>query len=129
MIAATGLPPNSLDSATYDATVVLMLAALAAANGQPDPTAITGSQIRVAVRGTSDPLGQIVRTGVDEFAKAVELIRQGLPINYEGAQSPCDFDESGSVATRFIHFVIANGVFQDMQVYDCVASPNCPVQL
>ena len=129
MAAATGLPPNSLDSATYDATATLMLAALAAASGQPDPTAITGAQIRAAMRGTSDPLGQMVGAGASEFATAAGLISQGLPINYEGAQSPCDFDESGSVATRFIHFVIANGVFQDMQVYDCVASPTCPVQL
>ncbi|MBN2574191.1 MAG: ABC transporter substrate-binding protein [Deltaproteobacteria bacterium] len=129
MVAATGLPPSSMDSSTYDATVVLMLAALAAANGQPDATAITGAQIRAMVRGTSDPMGQIVRTGVDEFVKAVGLIGQGVPINYEGAQSPCDFDESGSVATRFTHFVIANGAFVDLEVYDCVASPTCPVQL
>jgi ABC-type branched-subunit amino acid transport system substrate-binding protein len=129
MIATTGLPPSSLDSATYDAAAVLMLAALAAAAGQPDPTAITGAQIRAAVRGTSTPLGQIVGAGVDEFAKAAGFISQGVPINYEGAQSPCDFDESGSVATRFVHFVIANAAFQDIEVYNCVGSPDCPLQL
>jgi len=118
-----------MDSSTYDAAVVLMLAALAAANGQPDPTAITGAQIRAAMRSTSDPLGQVVGSGVDGFAKAAGFISQGVPINYEGAQSPCDFDESGSVATRFTHFVIANGAFVDLEVYDCVASPTCPVQL
>ncbi len=129
LTAATGMAPSSLDSATYDAAAVLMLAALSAANGQPDPTAITGAQIRAAMRGTSDPSGQIVRTGVDEFATAVGLISQGLPINYEGAQSPCDFDESGSVATRFSHFVIQDNAFKDLEVYDCVSSPDCPVQL
>ena len=127
MTSATGLPPNSLDSAAYDATATLLLATLAAATGQPDPALITGAQIRASMRGTSDPLGQIVRTGVNEFTTAVGLISQGIPINYEGAQSPCDFDESGSVSTRFVHFVIANGAFQDMEVYDCVASPDCPV--
>jgi hypothetical protein len=134
MIAATGLAPNSLDSAAYDAAATLMLATLAAANlaavnGQPDPTATTGAEIRAAMRGTSDLAGQVVRTGVADFAMAVGLIGQGLPINYEGAQSPCDFDESGSVSTRFSHFVIQNGAFADVAVYDCVSSPNCPLQL
>jgi ABC-type branched-subunit amino acid transport system substrate-binding protein len=129
LIAATGLPPSSMDSSTYDATVVLMLAALIAAHDNLDPTTITGEQVRAAVRSTSDPAGEIVTAGVAEFTKAVGLIEQGAPINYEGAQSPCDFDESGSVATRFIHFVIARGAFQDLYVYDCVSSPTCPVQL
>jgi len=128
LTASTGLPPNSLDAATYDATVTLMLATLAAANGQADPTLVTGEQIRAAMRGTSTPGGQIVRTGVDEFAKAAGFIAQGVPINYEGAQSPCDFDDNNSVATRFVHFTIANGAFKDGAVYDCVASPDCVVQ-
>ena len=129
LTATTGMAPNSMDSATYDAVAVLMLAALSAANGQPDPTTITGAQIRSAVRGTSDPSGQIVGTGVDEFTKAVGFISQGLPINYEGAQSPCDFDESGSVTTRLVHFVIENNAFKDMEVFDCVSSPDCPIQM
>jgi branched-chain amino acid transport system substrate-binding protein len=127
MTAATGLPPASLDAATYDATAVLMLAALAAAQGQPDPTLITGAQIRAAMLGTSNPVGQVVGAGIAEFTKAVGLITQGLPINYEGAQSPCDFDASGSVSTRFSQFVIANAMFVDTAFYDCVASPTtCP---
>jgi hypothetical protein len=128
MIVATGLPPASLDAASYDATAALMLAALAAAQGQPDPAAITGAQIRAAMLGTSNPVGQVVGTGVAEFTKAVELISQGMPINYEGAQSPCDFDASGSVSTRFVQFVIANSAFQDTAFYDCVGSPTtCPL--
>jgi ABC-type branched-subunit amino acid transport system substrate-binding protein len=99
LMATTGMAPNSMDSATYDAAAVLMLAALAAANGQPDPTTITGAQIRAAMRGTS------------------------------GAQSPCDFDASGSVTTRLVHFVIENNAFKDMEVYDCVSSPDCPIQM
>jgi ABC-type branched-subunit amino acid transport system substrate-binding protein len=127
MIAGTGLPPASLDAATYDATAVLMLAALTAAQGLPDPTAITGAQIRAAMLGTSNPMGQAVGTGIAELAKAVGLISQGLPINYEGAQSPCDFDETGSVATRFAQFSIANAAFSDTAFYDCVGSPSCPL--
>lgn len=128
LTATTGFPPNSMDASTYDSTVVLMLAALTAANGLPDPAAVTGAQIRAAVRGTSTAGGQVVGTGTEEFTKAVAAIMQGQPINYEGAQSPCDFDESGNVTTRFVHFTIANGAFKDDDVYDCVASPTCPVQ-
>jgi hypothetical protein len=128
LTAATGLPPNSMDSSTYDAAVTLMLATLIAANGQPDATAITGPQIRAVMRSTSTAGGQVVRTGVDELAKAVGFITQGVPINYEGAQSPCDFDDNNSVTTRFSYFDIANGAFRDLQVYDCVASPDCVVQ-
>jgi ABC-type branched-subunit amino acid transport system substrate-binding protein len=128
LTAATGLPPNSLDSSTYDAAVVLMLGALIAATGQPDATAVTGAQIRAAIASTSTAGGQVVRTGEAEFTKAVGLVAQGLPINYEGAQSPADFDVTGSVATRFVHFSIANGAFHDMEVYDCVASPDCLAQ-
>jgi ABC-type branched-subunit amino acid transport system substrate-binding protein len=126
--AATGLAPNSLDSATYDAAATLMLATLIASAAQADPTAVTGAQIRAAMRSTSDLAGQVVYAGVNGFASAVGLIGQGLPINYEGAQSPCDFDENGSVSTRFSHFVVRNAAFADMGVYNCVASADCPVQ-
>ena len=125
MQAATGMPPNSLDSSTYDAAAALMLASLIAAQGQPDPTAITGQQVRDAVASTSDPTGDVVRPGVEGFASAVALIKQGKPINYEGAQGPCDFDQYGNVTNDLIHFVIKNSAFEDQDLYDCVSSPSC----
>jgi branched-chain amino acid transport system substrate-binding protein len=126
MQSATSVPANSLDSATYDAAAVLMLASLIAGQGQSDPTAVTGQQVRDAMASTSDPAGTIVRPGVKGFASAVGLIQQGKPINYEGAQGPCDFDQYGNVNNDLIHFTIENSVFKDQELYDCVSDASCP---
>lgn len=128
MQALTDLPPNSLDSSSYDAAATLMLAALIAAHEEDDPSTVTGKQVRDAMESTSDPDGKVVRPGVKGFTTAVNLIEQGKPINYEGAQGPCDFDEHGNVTNDLIRFVITKGVFKDMEVYDCVSSPSCPVK-
>ena len=124
--AMTGLPPAQADAMSYDAAVTLMLASLIAARGQADPTAITGAQIRDALRSTSDPTGEIVRTGKTELAKAVTLIEQGQPINYEGASGPCDYDENGNVATRIARFTVVGGSFTDSAIFDCVQDSSCP---
>lgn len=126
MQAATGLPPNSMDSSSYDAAAVLMLASLIAAQDEADPVAISGEQIRDAIASTSDEDGDVVRPGVAGLRTAVERIQQGEPINYEGAQGPCDFDEHGNTATDLIRFVIEGGAFEDQEIYDCVSSPSCP---
>jgi branched-chain amino acid transport system substrate-binding protein len=127
MKARTDLPPNSMDSPTYDATTALMLASLIAAQGQDDPSTITGKDVRDALASTSDLDGKVVRPGVKGLTSAVNLIEQGKPINYEGAQGPCDFDENGNVANDLIRFVISKGAFADKEIYDCVSSPTCPV--
>jgi ABC-type branched-subunit amino acid transport system substrate-binding protein len=126
--AMTGLPPAQADAKSYDAAVTLMLASLIAARGQADPTAITGAQIRDALRATSDPTGEIVRTGTAELTKAVRLIEEGHAINYEGASGPCDYDENGNVTTRIARFTVIGGAFVDSAVFDCVQDPSCPGQ-
>jgi hypothetical protein len=123
--AATGLPPATMDSASFDGAATLMLAALIAAQTS-DPAAITGTQIRDNMRSTSDLTGTVVTPGVAGFTQAVQLITQGKPINYEGAQGPCDFDENGNVKNRLVHFQIANIAFANIGFYDCVSSPTCP---
>jgi len=128
MQALTDMPPNSLDSSSYDAAATLMLASLIAAQALDDPSAVTGKQIRDAMASISDPDGKVVRPGVKGFTTAVNQIEQGKPINYEGAQGPCDFDENGNVTNDLIHFVIAKGAFKDQEIYDCVSSPSCPVK-
>jgi ABC-type branched-subunit amino acid transport system substrate-binding protein len=124
--AMTGLPPAQMDAKSYDAAATLMLAALIAAHGQEDPTAITGAQIRDALRATSDPAGEIVRTGTQELARAVTLIEEGHPINYEGASGPCDYDENGNVTTRIARFTVVGGAFVDSAIFDCVQDASCP---
>ncbi len=126
MEALLGSPPNSLDSASYDAAASLMLAALIAARDLVDPAALTGAQIRDAMRKTSEASGEIVRPGVEGLTSAVQLILRGEAINYEGAQGPCDFDEQGSTRNNLVHFVIEDRTFQDRQIYDCISDPSCP---
>ena len=124
--AMTGLPPAQMDAGSYDAAVTLMLAALIAARGQEDPTAITGAEIRDAMRSTSDLTGQIVRTGTTELTKAVSLIEAGSAINYEGASGPCDYDANGNVTTRIARFTVVSGAFADSAIFDCVQDSSCP---
>ena len=128
--AQNGIAPAFEDSNSFDATNVLMLASLIAMkqSGLSDPGALTGGQIRDAIPRTSEPGGTIIRTGVDEFTKAANLIAAGSAINYEGASGPMDFDANGNVLNRLAHWQVTGGAFVDMARYDCVASVSCPLR-
>lgn len=75
-------------SHAYDAAMLLALAIEAA--GSADPAAISD-----ALRRVSGPDGETILPG--EFAKAREFIKQGQPINYDGASGLVDFDQNGDV--------------------------------
>ncbi len=90
------LPPLPYVSNMYDAIVVAALAAAAAqAKGQP----VTPLTIRDNLRFVANPGGETVIAGVDGLRKALELLRAGQDINYEGAAGTVDFDENGDVVT------------------------------
>jgi len=80
---------------TYDAVYVIALAAEKA--GSTDSTAI-----RDALRDVSNPPGEGIDPGVEEFANAVELIAAGTDIDYLGAAGPIDFDTAGDCPTGAI---------------------------
>ncbi len=71
---------------TWDATVLLMLAAQAAGNN-------SGEAIRTTIRDVSGGDG----VEVTDPCEAMELIRQGETINYQGASGNVDIDENGDV--------------------------------
>lgn len=123
---ATGLDPQFLDSHTYDATVTLMLAVAIAGRGLGDPSVVTGEQVRAAMRLTSVPGGNIVRTGAAELAKAFDLIAADKPINYEGASGPLDFTADGNVTSKLVLWQASSTAFRELATYDCVSSPDCP---
>ena len=126
MLDTVGVAPIFLDSHTYDATMVVLLASVLSARGLPDAAQITGAQIRDTMHRINEPGGTIIRTGPVEFEKAIGLIAAGQPINYEGASGPVDFDENNNVRNQIVHWRVDGGQFVDMERYDCISSSQCP---
>ncbi|MFL5413210.1 MAG: ABC transporter substrate-binding protein [Myxococcales bacterium] len=128
LVAATGQEPAFRDAAAYDAAMSLMLATLQAARSSrlDDLEAVTGAQIRDAMRKINDPRGTQVTAGTMGIAQAVKLLYAGKRIDYRGASGPCDFDAHGDVLTRLARFHVQGGRFVDLEKYDCSAGPGCP---
>jgi ABC-type branched-subunit amino acid transport system substrate-binding protein len=125
--ARYGIPVVYRDAIYYDNAMTLLLATVIAAIDLPDPLAVTGAQVRDAMKKTSDPLGTVIGTGPEEFARAVELIAEGKAINYEGASGPMDYDANGNILNRLAQYRAANGQFTDVAKFDCVKDSLCPV--
>ncbi len=75
---------------TYDAIVAIALAAETA--GSTDPTAI-----RDALRDVANAPGQVVGPGAEGVAAALEAVRAGTDVDYDGAAGSIEFDENGDV--------------------------------
>ena len=90
------LPPLPFMSNFYDAVVIAGLAAAAAqAKGKP----VTPVNVRDELRFVANPPGEVVYAGADGIKKALELLKAGKDINYEGAAGAQDFDKNGDVVT------------------------------
>ncbi len=96
------LPPKPYIGETYDAMVLLALAAQKA--GKAD-----GTSIRDNLRAVANPAGEVVGPGVDGIKKALKLIKEGKKINYEGAGGSQDFDAYGDVVTPIEIWKIEDG--------------------
>jgi neutral amino acid transport system substrate-binding protein len=81
-----GYPPPAFVAQTWDAGVLVLLAAEAA--GRNSSRGIVASLPQVA-----NPPG----TEVSDVCRALELLRQGEAINYQGASGPVDLDPLGNV--------------------------------
>jgi len=90
------LPPLPFMSNFYDAVVV---AGLAAAAAQARGLDITPVNVRDMLRVVANPPGEEIGAGVEEFKKAIQLLKDGKDINYEGAAGSVDFDDNGDVVT------------------------------
>ncbi len=90
------LPPLPYMTNFYDAVVV---AALAATSAQIRGQALTGVNVRDNLRVVSNPPGEVVVAGVAGLKKALELLKAGKEINYEGAAGAQDFDKNGDTIT------------------------------
>ena len=87
---------------SYDAMVIFGLAIEAA--DSDDPVAV-----RDAMRAVAGPPGVEVGPGEAEIKRALELLRDGQEINYQGASGPVDLDENGDVTGAMEIWKIAGG--------------------
>jgi ABC-type branched-subunit amino acid transport system substrate-binding protein len=90
------LPPLPFMSNFYDAVIV---AGLAAAACDTKGMAITRINVRDMLRVVANPPGETIIAGVEGIKKALELIKAGKDVNYEGAAGSVDFDKNGDVVT------------------------------
>jgi ABC-type branched-subunit amino acid transport system substrate-binding protein len=123
--AVYGLPAAYRAPHFYDLAFLGGLAIVAATKDLDDPTTVTGAQIAAALRDLQDPAGEVITAGAAELARAVELLRAGQKINYEGASGPLDFDANLSVRNNLAHFLATDGRFEDLEVFDCISGDDC----
>jgi ABC-type branched-subunit amino acid transport system substrate-binding protein len=96
-------PANPAADRSYDAGAIVGLA-IAAAPTQ-DPIAI-----RDAIYKVTSKDGEVIHAGKADFAKALELIKAGKPIRYEGVIGPISFDQYGDITGPFRLWKIKDGV-------------------
>jgi ABC-type branched-subunit amino acid transport system substrate-binding protein len=90
------LPPLPYMDTLYDGIVIAALAAAAAQYADMD---VTGVTVRDMLRKVANPPGEVVIAGVDGLKTALDLLKDGKDINYEGVAGSQDFDENGDVVT------------------------------
>jgi ABC-type branched-subunit amino acid transport system substrate-binding protein len=95
-------PSNPAADRSYDAGAIVGLAIAQA--GSADPAAIKDSINKVL-----DPNGTVIHAGKEEFGKALQLIKDGKAIKYEGVIGPVSFDQYGDITGPFRLWRIQNG--------------------
>jgi branched-chain amino acid transport system substrate-binding protein len=95
-------PSNPAADRAYDAGAIVGLAIAKA--GKPEPAAI-----KEAIPQVLDPNGEVINAGKEGFAKALQLIKEGKPIKYEGVIGPLSFDQYGDITGPFRLWRIQNG--------------------
>jgi branched-chain amino acid transport system substrate-binding protein len=96
-------PSNPAADRSYDAGAIVGLAIAAAPT--PEPAAI-----RDAIYKVTSKDGEAIHAGKADFAKALELLKAGKPIRYEGVIGPISFDQYGDITGPFRLWKIKDGV-------------------
>ena len=89
------LKPLPYIAESYDAVIMIALGAEKAQSVDP-------AKIRDAMRTLNDPAGEKINSGAAGIKRAIELIHQGKPINYQGASGFDGWDAAGDVPSGFI---------------------------
>lgn len=87
---------------SYDAGAIVGLAIAKAGSAEADA-------IKAAIPQVVSADGEPIFAGKDEFARALELIKAGKPIKYEGVIGPVGFDEYGDITGPFRLWRISSG--------------------
>ncbi|HVI88940.1 MAG TPA: ABC transporter substrate-binding protein [Dongiaceae bacterium] len=95
-------PSNPAADRSYDAGAIVGLAIAEAGKAEP-------AAIKEAIRKVLDPNGTVIHAGKADFAKALELIKAGKPIKYEGVIGPVQFDQYGDITGPFRLWQIKGG--------------------
>ena len=87
---------------SYDAGAIVALATAKAGKGD-------AAAIKAAIAQITDPAGTPIHAGKDEFKKALDLIKAGKSIKYEGVIGPIAFDKYGDITGPFRLWKIKDG--------------------
>ena len=93
----------------YDAVMVIGLAMNIAKE-------LSGPAIKDAIRQVHAANGTPVGTGPAEYKRALELIKAGRPIKYNGATGPIEFDANGDVTGPALVWKITGGKIETDRV-------------
>ncbi|KQX35779.1 amino acid ABC transporter substrate-binding protein [Devosia sp. Root436] len=108
LATAAGIEANATYAPqAYDAAFLLALAI--EKNGSASRDGLSA-----ALRDVASAPGETILPG--EWSKAVELIKAGTDINYEGAGGPLDFDEVGDVDGIIMELAVEGGAFVEKGV-------------
>jgi ABC-type branched-subunit amino acid transport system substrate-binding protein len=126
-----GEEPEMLSSGAYDCAVTHMLAALVAVGTSGDQSRANPVNIRLSLDKINDPAGTLVGVGVDEFARAAQLLAEGKTINYQGATGDTTFDMFGNTYPVMVHYRAEGRLFKEIESYFCTetatptGTPGC----
>lgn len=95
-------PSNPAADRAYDAGAIVGLAVAAA------PTQDPGA-IRDAIYKVTSGDGDVIHAGKADFAKALDLLKAGKPIRYEGVIGRVSFDQYGDITGPFRLWKIVDG--------------------
>ncbi len=90
---APGTARNLFDAPTFDNVILCYLAAVAAGSNE-------GEAIAEAIVDVTGPGG--AKYTFEELPEAIEALKDGQDIDYEGASGPVDWDENGDLS-RYIY--------------------------
>ncbi len=111
-------PPLPYIDTGYDAMATIGLAIVKA---HIDGVEINAENVRARLREVSNAPGEVV--GVGEFERAIQLLLDGVEINYTGAAGEVDYDALGDVVTPIEVWAFTSGTISTVTVRGAAEIP------